>query len=173
VTVLGAVLAGGRSSRFGSDKAEALWQCRRLIDHAAAALAQETDALLIVGRDDPAFDCVPDRPSAGLGPLGGLAGALMAARDRGFEAVLVCPVDVPQPPAGLRALLSPGPALIASQPTIGLWPTALLPDLLDFIEHDPKRSLRGFAERVGARAVEAAAPIANINRPEDLSRLSS
>lgn len=167
--LLGAVLAGGRSSRFGSDKAEALLAGRRLIDHAAAALADPCDALVVVGRDDPLFDCVPDRPARGLGPLGGLAGALAAARDRGFDAVLSCPVDVPRLPDALLALLTPGPAAIAGQPTIGWWPVPLLPELLDFIDRDGKRSVRGFALQVGARLVHAPSPIVNINRQTDLT----
>src|SRR3546814_3555756 len=38
VKTLGAVLAGGRSSRFGSDKALAMLGGRTLLDHAQAAL---------------------------------------------------------------------------------------------------------------------------------------
>ncbi|MAC11154.1 MAG: molybdenum cofactor guanylyltransferase [Sphingorhabdus sp.] len=170
--LLGAVLAGGRSSRFGSDKAQALLGGRRLIDHVAAALDAETDGLIVVGREDPAYACVPDRPAPGLGPLGGVAGALAAAGERGFDAVLTCPVDVPKPPVDLRGLLAPGPAFLINQPTIGLWPQGLLTGLLAFIEHDAKRSVRGFAQHVGAGPVDAPGPIANINRPEDLIDIS-
>ncbi len=169
--LLGAVLAGGRSSRFGSDKAEAMWQGHRLLDHVAAAIGRESDALVIVGRADAAYVCVSDEPGPDLGPLGGLAGALTAARDKGFDAVLTCPVDVPVPPSDLRAMLAAAPALLAGQPTIGLWPATLLPDLLEFIGKDAKRSVRGFAQRVGASFVDAPEPIVNINRPEDLDRL--
>ena len=169
--LLGAVLAGGRSSRFGSDKAEALWKGRRLLDHVAAALSVETDGLVVVGRTEPGYDCAPDRPVLDLGPLGGLAGALTVARDRGFDAVLTCPVDVPKPPRNLREMLATAPALLAAQPTIGLWPATVLPDLLEFIEKDAKRSVRGFAQSVEARFVETSEPIVNINRPEDMDRL--
>ena len=43
--LLGAILAGGRSSRFGSDKAFALLNGKPLIDHVIAALAAQTDAV--------------------------------------------------------------------------------------------------------------------------------
>lgn len=171
--LLGAVLAGGRSSRFGSDKALALVGGVRLLDHAVAALAEQCTAVVVIGRDDPQHDCAPDRPRPDLGPLGGLAGALSAAQQRGFGTVLSCSVDNVTLPAGLPNLLAPGPALIGAQPTVGLWPVAVLPALLDFIENDPKRSLRGFADHVGARWVEAPHAIPNINRPADLERFRS
>ena len=47
----------------------------------------------------------------------------------------------------------------------------MLPDLLEFIEKDAKRSVRGFAQSVEARFVETSEPIVNINRPEDMDRL--
>ena len=37
--ILGAILAGGQARRFGSDKAQALYEGARLIDRVAAALA--------------------------------------------------------------------------------------------------------------------------------------
>lgn len=168
--LLGAVLAGGRSSRFGSDKALALVGGVRLLDHAVAALAAQSAAVVVIGRDDPHHDCAPDRPGPDLGPLGGLAGALSEAQRRGFEAVLSCSVDNVHLPGGLPALLAPGPSLIAGQPTVGLWPAALLPALLAFIDSDSKRSLRGFAAHIGARMMEAPEAIPNINRPADLRR---
>jgi len=168
--LLGAVLAGGRSSRFGSDKALALIGGVRLLDHAVAALASQCAAVVVIGRDDPHHDCAPDQPRPDLGPLGGLAGALSVAEQRGFDAVLSCSVDNVTLPPGLAALLAPGPALVAAQPTVGLWPVATLPALLDFIDSDPKRSLRGFSNHVGARMIEAPHAIANINRPIDLER---
>ena len=169
--MLGAVLAGGRSSRFGSDKAEAMHDGRRLIDHSAAALAAHVDALVVVGRQDAAYDCVPDRPGPDLGPLGGLAGALTEAERRGFAMVLTCSVDNVTLPDGLLPLLTPGPALLAEQPTVGLWSVSALSALLAFIASDPKRSLRGFADHVGARRIASPATIPNINRPADLAQL--
>ena len=47
--LLGLILAGGQSSRFGSDKAAALHQGRPLINHVADALRPHVDALAVAG----------------------------------------------------------------------------------------------------------------------------
>ena len=53
--LLGAVLAGGRSRRFGSDKAMALHHGKPLLAHAAEALAQHTQAVILCGRTMAGF----------------------------------------------------------------------------------------------------------------------
>ena len=47
--ILGAIMAGGAASRFGSDKALALFEGRPLIDHVAQALADQAAAVIVVG----------------------------------------------------------------------------------------------------------------------------
>src|SRR3546814_7027451 len=60
--LLGAVLAGGRSSRFGSDKALAMLDGRTLLDHAAAALGAHVETVVICGRHVPGMTGLADRP---------------------------------------------------------------------------------------------------------------
>src|SRR3546814_15692547 len=86
--VLGAILAGGASRRFGSDKAEALIDGEPMLFHVAHRLAAQTDGLVICGRSWGSLRPVADRPRPGMGPLGGLAGALRHAGDPGFDLVL-------------------------------------------------------------------------------------
>lgn len=169
--VLGVVLAGGRSSRFGSDKALATYHGRPLIAHAADALAAQCDAVVVVGRDNPGFACIPDWPAPGRGPLGGLAGALRYAREKGFELVLTCGVDSIGVPVDLRNRLTPAPAYVASQPVLGLWPADSAGALETLMTGTGKHSMRAFAERIGARGVKLPAEPANVNAPEDLARL--
>lgn len=171
MTIMGAVLAGGRSSRFGSDKALAVHRGKRLIDWAVAALQPACAEVVVIGREEPHYPCAPDTPAPDLGPLGGLAGALTEAARRGHGAIICCPVDIISLPPDLAALLTPGPAFLEGHPTIGSWPGSALAPLLHFIDTDPKRSLRGFAAHVGARAVHSPHVIANINRPGDLVAL--
>ncbi|PXA92942.1 molybdenum cofactor guanylyltransferase, partial [Nostoc sp. 3335mG] len=60
--VLGAILAGGQSSRFGSDKALAELDGRILIDRVASAIQPQVDGLIVVGRIHPGLEAVADRP---------------------------------------------------------------------------------------------------------------
>ncbi|UZK68262.1 molybdenum cofactor guanylyltransferase [Sphingomonas sp. S1-29] len=163
--LLGAVLAGGLSRRFGSDKAEALLDGERLIDRVVAALGSQVDAVILCGRAPG----LPDRPAGGLGPLAGLNAALHHARTHGFDAVLSVPCDAPYLPSDLRAILGDGPAFIADQPVIGIWPAALA-DRLDAHLRGDDRSLRCWGRATGA-SPRTAPPIANINTPADLSAL--
>jgi len=166
--ILGAILAGGKASRFGSDKAQAEFAGKRLIDHVADSLGAQTTALIICGRDEPGFGCVPDQPEAGLGPLGGLLAALRFAEGNGFTHVLLAGVDVPNLPTNLaQQLAGTGAVIAASQPVVGLWPVALEAGLAEFIA-EGGRALYGFAEKVGARRVEISPPLLNVNRPEDI-----
>ncbi len=164
---LGAVLAGGRSSRFGSDKALAKLGERTLLDHAQAALAPHCDALAIVGR----AGTIADWPRAGMGPLGGIAGALAQAMAGGFDQLLTISVDCVRLPFDLRVLLEPAPAFLDSQPVIGLWPVSALDTLRAMLEDGSDLAVRAFARRIGALAVESDFVPPNVNSVADLDRL--
>ncbi|KQZ77172.1 molybdenum cofactor guanylyltransferase [Sphingopyxis sp. Root214] len=164
---LGAVLAGGRSSRFGSDKALAMLDGRTLLDHALAALRPHCDAVVVVGRDE-----VADWPRLDMGPLGGMAGAFIHAADQGFDRVLTAPVDCVRLPDDLRALLEPAPAFLETQPVIGLWPVASIDDLRAILEDGRDLAVRAYARRIGARAVSSDFVPPNINSTVDLDRLA-
>jgi len=170
-TLLGAVLAGGQSRRFGSDKAVATIDGKAMIDLALASLRGWCDAVVIVGREAGPAPCVPDWPGPGLGPLAGLAGALRHAAAAGYDAVLVCGVDSPGLPDDLPGLLTPGPACLVDQPVIGLWPVSSLPKAEAILLGQGRRSMLAFAEAAGARLVRTAGDIANVNFPEDIERL--
>lgn len=166
--ILGAILGGGQSSRFGSDKALALHQGRALIDHALEALRPHVSALVVVGRDWQGVARVDDLPEPGLGPLGGLLGALTYAEGQGFDAVLSCGCDTLGLTADHVAALTPAPAVLDALPVIGLWPASARGCLADWLEGANSRSVYGFADHLGARRIVVETPPANINRPEDL-----
>ena len=164
---LGAVLAGGRSSRFGADKALAMLDGRSLLDHALAALRAHCDAVIVVGRGE-----IADWPRADMGPLGGIAGAMIHAADRGFDQLLTAPVDCVRLPGDLRALLEPAPAFLGTQPVIGLWPVAALSDLQAMLEDGSDLAVKAFARRIGARPVASDFVPPNVNSSADLDRLT-
>lgn len=168
--ILGAVLAGGQSSRFGTDKALAELNGRTLLSIAVDRLGGWCDHVVIAGRDYGPAPCIPDWPSPGKGPLGGLAAALHLARDEGYDTVLSCSVDCLDLPEDLPALLSPAPSCLAQQPVIGLWPASAAPVLEDILASDGSHSMRRLADALDARLVETEWTAGNINTPADLAR---
>lgn len=168
---LGAVLAGGKSSRFGSDKAVAMIEGKRLLDRAVAVLSPHCDKVVVVGRNDAAHDCVPDWPQPDCGPLGGIAGALDAAKKAGYDEVLSCGVDSVGLPTDLADRLWPAPAYLEAQPVVGLWPAGATSALEELMFGEGKHSMRAFAERIEARPVKLARDPANINTAADLERV--
>lgn len=166
--LLGAILAGGRAQRFGSDKAHALFEGARLIDRVAAALSAQCESVVVCGREEPGFRCISDWPEAGLGPLGGLAAAVRHAGEQGFTHILSAGVDVPDLPHDLAASLAGEDAsIVESQPVIGLWPVATAAPIDAFMANGG-RSLYRLADAIGARRVVLARPLMNVNFPEDL-----
>jgi molybdopterin-guanine dinucleotide biosynthesis protein A len=101
-----AVLAGGKSSRMGSNKAFVKVRSCRIIDHALAELKQVSDDIMIVTNSVNDYshlnvrlveDILP-----GLGPLSGIHSALVHANE---PRVLVVACDMPFIEAGLAQLL--------------------------------------------------------------------
>lgn len=171
-TILGAVIAGGQSSRFGSDKAVALWQGVPLIEHVIAQLGPVVDELVVCGRAFGGRDGIPDRPAAGLGPLGGLNAALHHAAALGFDAVITAGCDTPLLPARLLQRLSASTqaAYVAALPIIGVWPASLAHALDDFLAQDRKHAIKAWAATVSAEAIDWPA-LPNVNVPDDIAGL--
>ncbi|MCW3838277.1 molybdenum cofactor guanylyltransferase [Sphingomonas canadensis] len=170
--ILGAVLAGGRSSRFGSDKALADLNGRPLIAHAIAALARQADGVIVAGREWD--DWVPDRPGPDMGPLGGINAAIHAAAARGYAGVLTYPCDAPWLETDLRAKLASQAegAYAAEMPVIGYWPSALAPVLDDWLATTATgHSVRAWAAHAGVKPVELGGMLHNVNTPDNLRAL--
>ncbi|CAN5338456.1 molybdenum cofactor guanylyltransferase [soil metagenome] len=171
--VLGAVLAGGQSRRFGSDKALAELDDRPLIAHAAAALEPFVAEVAICGRAFGGFVALADRPAPGLGPLGGLAAALRHAADHGFDAVLSIGCDMPMLPATLvETLFAIGaPVAVRALPICGLWRAQDADRLDEHLADSNDRSMRGWLAACGGRWLEGDIALANINTAVDLAAL--
>ncbi|MCB2072878.1 MAG: molybdenum cofactor guanylyltransferase [Novosphingobium sp.] len=169
--ILGAVLAGGQSSRFGSDKALAELGGRTLLARAVDALSGWCEHVVVVGRETAPAPTLPDWPRPGMGPLAGIAAALHHARDEDYEAVLTCGVDSADLPDGLPDLLLPAPAYLADQPVVGLWPASAAEQIEAILTSEGRHSMQQFAEAIGARAVKLGAKSANINTQADLAAL--
>ncbi len=175
--ILGAILAGGQSRRFGSDKALAVYAGQSLIDHVIVALRPQCDALVVCGRASDSLAPtgiagIPDRPAPLLGPLGGLNAALNYAQLHGFSHVLSAGCDTPQlPPDLLLQLTGPQPAFVRDLPIVGLWPVELADALDQHLATSGDRSIGRWARSVGAVPVGLAEAVPNINAPGDLRKL--
>jgi molybdenum cofactor guanylyltransferase len=106
------VLAGGRSTRMGTAKADLEWHGSTLLYRAAAVAGRAVDGPVVVvaapGQDLPDLPAgvtVVEDPVEGLGPMQGLAAGLAAVGDRA-EAAFVCSTDLPfLHPAYIRRVL--------------------------------------------------------------------
>ena len=113
---IGAVLAGGRATRLGGDKARAQLAGRPLIAWPLAALAEALDEVVVVAKRDTPLPPLPgvevwiepDRPSH---PRVGIVTALERA---GGRAVVVCAADMPLVTPALVSHLAeqPGSAVV-------------------------------------------------------------
>ena len=171
--ILGVVLAGGQSSRFGSDKALAELGGQTLLGRAVEALGRHCDHVVIAGREDGPAPCIPDWPRAGMGPLGGIAAGLRHGAANGYDSALTCGVDSVDLPEDLLADLSPPPAFLESQPVVGHWNTGSASAVEAILQSEGRHSMLAFAKAVQARPVKAASTPANINTPADLAALES
>ena len=178
-----AVLAGGRSRRFGRDKARVPWRNRALLEHVLASLAEADERFVVANRPYPEAG-VPVLPDLvpGRGPLSGLHAALSYAR---HEVVAVAACDLPNlSPAYWRFLLralGDAPALAVldpegrPEPLAALYTRRLLP-LVEARIGEGSLRLSGLLAAAGARFLpwgEVAGRFGprvlwNVNRPEDL-----
>jgi molybdopterin-guanine dinucleotide biosynthesis protein A len=99
----GFVVAGGRSSRMGRDKALLPYGESTLLEHAIAQTRRVTDDVAIlagpVRRYEDFGPPVVEDVVCGVGPLGGLYSALLTASADGRERIFWLAVDLPFVPA--------------------------------------------------------------------------
>lgn len=193
-TTLGVVLAGGNSSRMGQDKATLkLASGETFLDRAIANLAQLCQSVAVSGRAvDRAdlFSIADLKPQ--LGPAMAVWSAVKFAQERGFEAVLVVPVDMPlidvvslrrlvetraaNSTNGLPNIWTEGeevPVCATSadggqHPLLGVYPVRLEPELRCLAESE-RRSLLGWLQSRTHRTVELPeAAMRDFNTPADL-----
>lgn len=179
--VVGAVLCGGRSRRFGSDKALAPFGGSTVGGRVIAALrGAGIDPVVAIGGtagDELGLPTVPDR-RPGDGPLAGLATALLWAR-RGRVLVVPCDLPLLQADDVVRLVVAqpdgPGPvvATVDGQPrvSLALWPAEDGRRILQLIVSGERR-FRAAIDGVRWTGVEVASgALLDADTPEALGRL--
>ena len=186
--IVGLILAGGRSERFGSEKALARLDRQPLIAIAADRLA--ADCFPVAVSAGPGSGAAAWAEAAGLpvlhdadgdadGPLAGVRAGLVWAKATGASHMATLPCDTPYSPADMtrRLLAGMGASFLAiaetedgAHPLCALWRTEALAPLTLAMTGGAHPPVHEFAGRIGARRVRFPDPaaFANINRREDL-----
>jgi molybdenum cofactor guanylyltransferase len=190
--LVGVVIAGGRSLRFGGEKAVATLRGRPLLLWAVDRLARACSAVAVNARPGTASEelaranglvVLHDGPRDPDGPLAGIRAGLAWAQHQGAAQLAVSPCDVPLAPddlyAKLRSAAGAGAALAATrdgrQPLCAIWPVDALPVVAAAIADGAHPPTWRILEQLGAIAVQFEPPdcFANLNTREDLQRFEA
>lgn len=187
--ILGAIIAGGHSTRMGGRE-------KSFLELAGASLLERTLSRLRFQVDDVVINANGDASrfsAAGVvvvedvltnvgTPLSGLHAALYYGASKGFDAVVTVPSDAPFLPLDLVERLLEGGEVTGAAIArsggqdhylTGIWTTAMATSLGRLVETEGMKRVQDFVARTRAEKVVWTAvphdPFFNINTPEDLS----
>ena len=187
--ILGVVLAGGKSQRFGEDKCQVKLGGKLLIDYILSEIIDEFKEVLLISNNKIKYNnsnkiSLVEDTKRGLGPLGGILTAMkwIKENNRSYKWISTFPSDTP---FFKKKILNnfleeikdyEGKLFfINSNDTrhniFGLWSI----DLLDRLEKDldnGERKVEMWANKIGVKSInmkfENEDPFFNINTKEDL-----
>ena len=187
--ILGVILAGGKSQRFGEDKCQVKLGDKLLIDYILSEIIDEFEEVLLISNNKIKYNhsnkiSLVDDFKKGLGPLGGILTAMkwIKENNRNYKWISTFPSDTPFFKKQildnfLNEIESYEGKLffINSNDTrhniFGLWSI----DLLERLEKDlnnGERKVEMWANKVGVKSInmnfENKDPFFNINTKEDL-----
>ena len=189
--ILGTVLAGGKSQRFGEDKSQVMLEGKLLIDYILSEISSEFREILVVSNNKIDFKnsekiSIIEDFKKGLGPLGGVLSAMKWVKEnnKNYEWVSTFPADTPffkkeilQKFYKEIEIEKSRLFFIKSNKTrhniFGLWSI----DLLDKLEEDLNRGDRKvelWANSIGVKVIDMdfknIDPFFNINTKQDLEK---
>ncbi|WP_435087691.1 molybdenum cofactor guanylyltransferase [Candidatus Pelagibacter bacterium nBUS_29] len=189
--ILGVVLAGGKSQRFGEDKCQVKLGDRLLIDYILSEITDEFEEILLVANNSINFKkskniTLINDFKKNLGPLGGVLTAMKWVKEnnKNYQWISTFPADTPFFKTHilkkfLQAINFDENKLffIKSNNTrhniFGLWSI----DLLDKLEEDldkGERKVEIWANSIGVKSIdmhfENKDPFFNINTKEELAK---
>ena len=174
------ILAGGRSSRMGTDKAGLPFRGRTLLNH-MRALAGRAGAAVVLTGGGPRAD-IPD-PVSDAGPAAGLCGLSdYVAKRKTPERWAAVPVDMPRLETGLLRRLVAGPraAFIRDHPlplalTVDDAATAVLEQVKERLLAGESMAVWHLLDLLGAAALDPAPDelpqLINANTPQEWRRV--
>ena len=181
MSILGAVLAGGRGSRLGGRKATAELAGRTLLDWTVELVGSVCDEVVVIAKPDtplpPTSAAVWRSAPADFHPRHGLVSALRGAHGR---PVLVVPCDMPLVPTALLetliAMVEDGSAAAIPetggylQPLCAAYGPQALRELESAPEDEPLKHTLDRLEPAIIQADGVGELMLNINHPADLER---
>ena len=189
--ILGVVLAGGKSQRFGEDKCQVKLGDKLLIDYILSEIIEEFKEILIVANNSIDFQksnkiSVIEDFKKDLGPLGGVFTAMKWIKDnnKDYQWVSTFPTDSPffknKILKDFFNEIHPGESklfFIKSNNTrhniFGLWSLELMNKLEEDLNKG-ERKVEVWANSVGVKVInmdfEKDDPFFNINTKEDLEK---
>ena len=189
--ILGVVLAGGKSQRFGEDKSQVKLGGKLLIDYILSEITEEFRQILVVSNSSIDFKksdkiSIIEDIKKNLGPLGGVLTAMKWVKDnnKDYKWISTFPVDTPFFKHSILQKFLQDIQLeesklffITSNHTrhniFGLWSI----DLMDKLEEDlnkGERKVEVWANSIGVKTIniefQNEDPFFNINTKEDLEK---
>jgi molybdopterin-guanine dinucleotide biosynthesis protein A len=189
--ILGVVLAGGKSQRFGEDKSQVKLADKLLINYILSEIIDEFNELLIISNNSIEFQksekiSVINDFKKDLGPLGGVLSAMKWVKDnnKAYQWISTFPTDTPffknsilknffkkiHPEEGKLFFIKSNNT---RHNIFGLWSI----DLINKLEKDlekGERKVESWANSVGVNTInmqfEKNDPFFNINTKEDLEK---
>ena len=190
--ILGVVLAGGKSLRFGTDKSQAILGNKNLINHVLDKILIKFDEILIVANHKIKFnkndkiDLISDYHKD-LGPLGGIYSAMKWIKDNNkpYEWIISLPTDTPFFEAEildkfLNKTNKKEKKLFFIKSNnkrhniFGLWSLDLFKSLEKDLLENNERKVETWANKIGVETIninfEGQDPFFNINTTDDLEK---
>jgi molybdenum cofactor guanylyltransferase len=182
MNILGAIIAGGKSKRMGTEKALVKLGPKTLITCVIDRLSPQVEDIVINANGDTKrfefleFDIIPDIETEIDTPLAGIHAALSYAEEEGYDAVVTVPADSPFIPYDLVKKLAGTKAAFANSKgqdhfLTGFWPVKLLPNLE--VEMHKSNRVQDWVFKINAAKVNWRAddydPFMNINTPADMT----
>ena len=191
-SILGVVLAGGQSKRFGQDKSQVQLGSKILINYILLEILNEFDEILIIANNDIKFfnskkiNKIEDYKK-NLGPLGGVLSAMkwIKENNRKYKWISTFPSDTPffkkkylhdflnninKEESKLFFIKSND----KRHNIFGLWSLELLNRLEDDLVNKGERKVEDWANKVGVKTINLEFknndPFFNINTKEDLEK---
>ncbi len=189
--ILGVVLAGGKSQRFGEDKSQVKLADKLLINYILSEIIDEFNELLIISNNSIEFQksekiSVINDFKKDLGPLGGVLSAMKWVKDnnKAYQWISTFPTDTPffknsilknffkkiHPEDGKLFFIKSNNT---RHNIFGLWSIDLISKLEKDLEKG-ERKVESWANSVGVNTInmqfEKNDPFFNINTKEDLEK---